>query len=101
MNAQLRQAVSILALLVCLLAANVASANAETLYRVKIEQSVRVKMRDSVLLAADIYRPVSDQKFPVLLERTPYNRTDEAAMANELASHGYIVVLQDTRGRFE
>jgi putative CocE/NonD family hydrolase len=101
MNAQLRQAVSILALLVCLLAANVASANAETLYRVKIEQSVRVKMRDSVLLAADIYRPVSDQKFPVLLERTPYNRTDEAAMANELASHGYIVVLQDTRGRYE
>jgi hypothetical protein len=89
------------ALLVCLLAGNVASANAETLYRVKIEQSVRVKMRDGVLLAADVYRPASDQKFPILLERTPYNRTDEAAIANELAAHGYIVVLQDTRGRYE
>ena len=52
-------------------------------------------------LSADVYRPVSDEKFPVLLERTPYNRTGEAATANELASHGYIVVLQDTRGRFE
>src|SRR5436190_6733174 len=88
-------------LFAAMLAGNVASANAETLYRVKIEQSVRVKMRDGVLLAADIYRPLSDEKFPVLLERTPYNRTDEAAMANELASHGYIVVLQDTRGRYE
>ena len=78
-----------------------ATANAQTLYRVKIEQSVRVKMRDGVLLATDVYRPVSDEKFPVLLERTPYNRTDEAAMANELAAHGYIVVLQDTRGRYE
>jgi len=80
---------------------NVASATGQTLYRVAIEQSVKVKMRDGVTLAADIYRPVSDEKFPVLLERTPYNRADEAAMANELASHGYIVLLQDTRGRYE
>jgi putative CocE/NonD family hydrolase len=76
-------------------------ANAQNLYRVTIEQGVRVKMRDGVSLVADIYRPVSDEKFPVLLERTPYNRTGEAGTANNLASHGYIVVLQDTRGRFE
>ena len=75
--------------------------NAQTLYRVTIQQGVSVKMRDGVSLVADIYRPVSDEKFPVLLERTPYNRTNEAAMANKMASHGYIVVLQDTRGRFE
>src|SRR5262245_49512320 len=70
-------------------------------YRVEIQHSVRVKMRDGVLLAADVYVPVSEERFPVLLERTPYNRADEAAMANELASHGYVVVLQDTRGRYE
>jgi putative CocE/NonD family hydrolase len=75
--------------------------NAQTLFRVTIQQGVSVKMRDGVSLVSDIYRPVSDEKFPVLLERTPYNRTDEAAMANKMASHGYIVVLQDTRGRFE
>src|ERR1051325_6441010 len=84
-----------------LLTINVPNAPAQTLYRITIDQGVRVKMRDNVILAADVYRPVSDEKFPVLLERTPYNRTDEAAMANELASHGYIVVLQDTRGRYE
>ena len=91
-------------LLVCCLSLftfSVPSARAQTLYRVTIEQGVRVKMRDNVSLAADVYLPVSDEKFPVLLERTPYNRADEAAMANELASHGYIVVLQDTRGRYE
>lgn len=75
--------------------------NAQTLFRVTIQQGVSVKMRDGVSLVSDIYRPVSDEKFPVLLERTPYNRMDEAAMANKMASHGYIVVLQDTRGRFE
>src|SRR5215510_10686575 len=80
---------------------SVPSASAQTLYRVSIEQSVQVRMRDNVTLAADIYRPVSDEQFPVLLERTPYNRNGETAMANELASHGYIVVLQDTRGRYE
>jgi len=74
--------------------------NAQTLYRVTIQQGVSVKMRDGVSLVADVYRPASDEKFPVLLERTPYNRTGDVRMANELASHGYIVVLQDTRGRF-
>ena len=76
-------------------------ARAQTPYRVTVQQSVSVKMRDGVALVADVYRPVSEEKFPVLLERTPYNRTGAARMADELASHGYIVVLQDTRGRFE
>src|ERR1043165_2600867 len=80
---------------------NRAQTSEPTLYRVTIEQGVRAKMRDGVSLAADIYRPVSSDKFPVLLQRTPYNRMDEAQMATELASHGYIVVVQDTRGRFE
>jgi uncharacterized protein len=97
----LMQALSTLVVVISLLCVHVASARAETLYRVTIQQSVKVKMRDGVLLSADIYRPVSDEKFPVLLERTPYNRTNEAAMANAFASHGYIVVLQDTRGRYE
>jgi len=70
-------------------------------YRVAIQKGVSVKMRDGVSLVADIYRPVSEEKFPVLLERTPYNRNSEAATANELASHGYVVVLQDARGRYD
>ena len=77
-----------------------ASVSSQTLYRVKIQPGVSVKMRDGVSLVADIYSPVSDEKFPVLLTRTPYNRTGDPRFANELASHGYIVILQDTRGRF-
>lgn len=77
-----------------------ASVRSQTPYRVKIQPGISVKMRDGVSLVADIYSPVSDEKFPVLLTRTPYNRTGDPRFANELASHGYIVILQDTRGRF-
>lgn len=70
-------------------------------YEVVVQTGVRAKMRDGILLAADIYRPREPASYPVLLERTPYNRKGEAGMAFELAAHGYIVVLQDTRGRYE
>jgi putative CocE/NonD family hydrolase len=70
-------------------------------YKVTIEHGVHVKMRDSVLLTADVYRPNTQGKFPVLLERTPYNRAGESGMANRLAANGYVVILQDTRGRYE
>ena len=88
-----------LSLLIILLV--VAENQAQTLYRVAIQQGARVKMRDGVTLVADVYRPVSDEKFPVLLQRTPYNRAGESQQANELAAHGYIAVVQDTRGRFD
>ncbi len=94
--APLRRCVTMLFLAVLLCAV----VHAQTLYRVTIQHGVSVKMRDGVSLIADVYRPVSDEKFPVLLERTPYNRAGSLQTANELASHGYIVVLQDTRGRF-
>ncbi len=58
-------------------------------------------MSDGVWLVADIYRPEGEGKFPVLLERTPYDRAGESDMAYELAAHGYVVVLQDTRGRYD
>jgi putative CocE/NonD family hydrolase len=80
---------------------SVAATPAETQYKVVIQNGVRVKMRDGTLLAADVYRPDSDGKFPVLLERTPYSRKGESGMAYELAGHGYVVVLQDTRGRYD
>jgi len=56
-------------------------------------------MRDGVNLAADVYRPRGEGRFPVLLERTPYDRRDPLS-GLVLASHGYVVVLEDTRGRF-
>jgi uncharacterized protein len=79
----------------------VAASPSEQRYKVLIENDVKVKMRDEVLLVADVYRPEGEATFPVLVERTPYNRKDEASMAFEFASHGYLVVLQDTRGRYD
>jgi uncharacterized protein len=69
-------------------------------YAVSVQTNVRVKMRDGVSLVADIYRPKAEGKLPVLLTRTPYNRRDPAT-GMYLASHGYVVILQDTRGRFD
>jgi putative CocE/NonD family hydrolase len=77
-----------------------APAPATGTYSVITQPGVRVKMRDGVLLAADIYRPQTEGKFPVILTRTPYNRKDPAT-GNFLASHGYVVIQQDTRGRFD
>ena len=68
---------------------------------VSVQTGVRVKMRDGISLVADIYRPAAPGKFPVLLQRTPYNRAAGAADAHLMASHGYVVILQDTRGRFD
>jgi putative CocE/NonD family hydrolase len=87
-------------------------ANGETaappkVYRDVIRQpDVMVAARDGVLLATDVYRPATGnvaaaERLPVLLHRTPYDKSDAAAVAiaETLAKHGYIVMVQDTRGR--
>jgi putative CocE/NonD family hydrolase len=66
---------------------------------VTVEQAVQVPMRDGVALVADVFRPDEPGRFPVLLQRTPYNRANPE-LGVLLASHGYVVVLQDTRGRY-
>ena len=69
-------------------------------YKVIVQQNVPVKMRDGVTLRADVYRPDAAGKFPVLLERTPYNKANEVETALKDAAHGYIVIIQDCRGRY-
>jgi uncharacterized protein len=70
------------------------------------QQDVMIAARDGVLLATDIYRPGSGyvparERLPVLLHRTPYDKSESAAVsiAETLAKHGYVVMVQDTRGR--
>jgi uncharacterized protein len=64
------------------------------------EFGVPVKMRDGVTLRADIYRPKEDGKFPVLLERTPYDKNGERTFGLMAAARGYVVIIQDVRGRY-
>ncbi len=83
-------------LLPLLLAASLFAQN----FKVIVDRRYRVKMRDGIWLVADIYRPDSTENFPVLVERTPYNRFG-CGNCKAIAEHGYIVVIEDTRGRFE
>src|SRR6476620_2806518 len=67
---------------------------------VTVERNVPVKMRDGVKLHADIYRPQVVGKFPVLLQRTPYNKDGEVEFSLKAAGRGYVTIIQDVRGRF-
>ncbi len=68
---------------------------------VKIEFNSRVPMRDRTELSADIYRPVGEGKFPVILNRTPYTKAGGSTfkIAQYFVSHGYVYVAMDVRGR--
>jgi putative CocE/NonD family hydrolase len=87
-------------LLVVIVVAGIASAQT---YSVKVERGVEVKMRDGVILRGDIFRPNAEGTFPVLLQRTPYRRANwgyDVDFAQRAASRGYVVYLQDVRGRY-
>jgi hypothetical protein len=75
-------------------------------YEHVVTKNEMVPMRDGVRLATDIYRPARDGaaeagKFPVVLERTPYNKNNLAIAASHFVPHGYIVITQDVRGRYK
>ena len=76
-------------------------------YDVLIERNVMTPMADGVPLAADIYFPAiggarAAGTFPVILERTPYNKAApmQVTKAKYFARRGYVCVIQDVRGRF-
>jgi uncharacterized protein len=89
-------------------------------FDVRLEPDVMIPMRDGVRLATDLYRPASGEHplpgpFPVLLERTPYNKKatsrsertaanptpkSRAEVAGYFAKRGYVVAYQDCRGRY-
>jgi hypothetical protein len=74
-------------------------------YEIAVTKNEMVVMRDGIRLATDIYRPsrngAVDGKFPVLLERTPYNKDGLSVAAGHYVPHGYIVIAQDVRGRYK
>lgn len=64
------------------------------------ERGVPMKTRDGVVLRADVYRPAGEGPFPVLLQRTPYNKDNGADFARRAVARGFMVVVQDVRGRY-
>lgn len=70
---------------------------------IQIQTDVPFEMRDGTLLRADVYKPEGAGRFPVILIRTPYNKTGfNQGLVNPLAmaQAGYAVVVQDIRGRY-
>ena len=67
-----------------------------------VERDVCAAMRDGTVLRADVYRPDAPGRYPALLQRTPYSKDGESCVeqGHRLAERGYVVVLQDVRGRF-
>src|SRR5258707_14421766 len=83
---------------------------------VSIARVLNLRARDGVGVTTDVYRPVGDGPFPVLLERTPYDksapsrseRTADTAQPHSrievalyFVGHAYAVVYQDCRGRYK
>src|SRR5262244_4016090 len=79
-----------------------ATQKSEAVHRVIIERDLLMRTRDGVTLYADVYRPDAEGRFPVLVVRTPYDKSAEMALTEKdyFPSRGYLVVVQDTRGRF-
>lgn len=85
------------------------STSNEPNYGVVVSQNVMIPMRDGIRLATDIYRPADshgiaiDDAFPVIVGRTSYDKSNPViwidAVAKAFVPRGYVVILQDLRGR--
>lgn len=74
-------------------------------HKVKVAVNVRVPMRDGVKLATDVYRPDAEGRFPSILVRLPYGKTEAycemPAYGWYFAKRGYVFVVQDVRGKYD
>jgi putative CocE/NonD family hydrolase len=68
---------------------------------VKVRKTIKVPMRDGVELGTDVYQ-ADDEPHPVVLLRSPYDKDMSVSTIDALKflRAGYILVAQDTRGRF-
>ncbi|GAA0591793.1 CocE/NonD family hydrolase [Virgibacillus siamensis] len=71
-----------------------------------LDKNVACTLRDGTILYSDIYRPGEEGNFPVLLTRLPYGKdlpfySHRYLDTNRLVQNGYVVIIQDVRGRFE
>ena len=69
-----------------------------------VQRNVPAEMRDDTVLMANVYRPAAGGPYPVLLTRLPYGKDLPLAYTYvdpiKCASAGYVVVVQDVRGRY-
>lgn len=69
---------------------------------VRLKLNVPVRMRDGITLAANVFLPQRLGRYPVLVDRTPYGKSGGTKSEGVyFAQHGYAVVIEDTRGRYD
>jgi uncharacterized protein len=69
---------------------------------IRSELGAKTRMRDGVELVSDVFFPTAAGRWPTILVRTPYNRRGDGVSGYKMfASHGYAVMLQDVRGRYD
>jgi len=86
------------AMLLIALLASAAFAQAVSPAQAGRQQTLMVAMRDGVHLSTDVYLPRGRGPWPVILVRTPYDKSPGPYRG--LSWRGYAVVAQDMRGRF-
>ncbi|MGM7719667.1 CocE/NonD family hydrolase [Metabacillus sp. Hm71] len=74
-------------------------------HQIIVEKNVPCLLSDGTILYSDVYRPYDGQQYPILLTRLPYNKNDPYYShryldTNRLVENGYVVIIQDVRGRF-
>ncbi len=76
--------------------------SSEANHPVVVEKNLPMRARDGVTLYADVYRPAAQGRYPVLVIRTPYDKSVDNALTEKdyFPPRGYVVVVQDTRGRY-
>jgi putative CocE/NonD family hydrolase len=71
---------------------------------IQVDFDVPVPLRDGIQLRANVFRPGDDGRYPVLLTRLPYGKDlplgGSILDPVQAARRGYVVIVQDTRGRF-
>jgi predicted acyl esterase len=74
-----------------------------------LDQDIRIRMRDGVELAADVYRPAAEGRYPGILSMSPYikeiqqwppaiSHSIEAGNTRFFVPHGYVHVIVTVRG---
>src|SRR4051812_8786392 len=85
-----------------------AAAGAQTTatYDAVRDRDVMIPARDGIRLSTELFRPGKNGvptagRFPVLLQRTPYDLATSEKYAEYFAQRGYVVALQNIRGRYK
>ncbi len=75
----------------------------EPRFEVQVQRDIRLPMRDGIVLSANLWRPVTDEPVPAILEMIPYGKDNWRAAADQtrgawFAARGYALCRLDVRG---